>query len=112
MFVQLWLLSSIHWLLAFLRTMMLLLSVLAGLLKFIGGFQPVPAFGTGTTPPYGPAGFVTSFGIVVQAPCGEQMPAAMKALPLITVVALPLSKNAQYTVLPSGLTASARGCSP
>ena len=112
MFDQLWLLSSIHWPAAFLRTISVLLSVLAGLLRFSGGLNPVPAFGTGTTPPYGPAGRVTSLLVVVHPPCGEHTPAAMNALPLITVVALPLSKKAQYTVLPSGLTASARGCSP
>ena len=112
MLVQLPPLASIHWPDAFLRTTRLWLPGIAGLLGFIGGLKPVPALGTGTTPPYGPAGLATSLGMVVHPPCGEQKPPAWKVLPGITVVWLPLSKKAAYTVLPSGLTASARGCSP
>ncbi len=81
-------------------------------LESLGGWKPDPEFAmvpaaAFTAPPYGPAGLVTSFGITVQPPWGEQIPLRgtppanvpcwklKKLFPLRTVVAFPLSKNAQ-----------------
>ncbi len=96
MAVQLPPLSSIHWPASFCRTTKLCMSVLTGFSGFMGGWKPVPAFGTGRSPPYGPEGLATSLGTMVPGPlfCGDEKPLAMKALPGTTVVRLPLSKKA------------------